>query len=106
MTAKLNVVRKKELVRTVNVTRSEIEAALGVWDKNAHEWLNADPRQRAVRYNNKYYPPKEIARLTIELKDRLPSGHLQSHGLTVENTKNCFEALGFDYLYASDSSVI
>ena len=102
MTAVLKVVRKGEEVRRVNVTRSDIEAALRVWDQNPHEWRTARANERAIRFGNRYYPPKEIARIAVELKEELPVGHLQSHELTVNNTKICFEKLSFDYCYPDD----
>lgn len=101
MRANLKVVRNKELVRWVSITKNDIEAAFVEWDKNPHPWRTADKRQRAVRYNNKCYPPKEIARLAIELKEGLPVGQLQRDGLTAEETKNALERLGFQYIYAS-----
>lgn len=101
MKANLKVVRNKDLVRWVSVTKNDIEAAFVEWDKNPHPWRTADERQRAVRYNNKCYPPKEIARLAIEIKEGLPIGQLQRDGLTAEETKNALERLGFKYIYAS-----
>jgi len=103
MTAVLKVVRKEEVVRCVNVSRSDIEAAFRAWDQNPHEWRTARANERAIRFGNRDYPPKEIARIAIELKEKLPIGHLQSHGLTVNNTKICFEKLSFDYRYACDT---
>lgn len=101
MGANFKVVRNKKLVRWVRVTKHDIEVAFVEWDKNPHPWRTASKRQRAVRYKDKCYPPKEIARLAIELKEGLPIGQLQRDGLTVEETKNVLERLGFKYIYAS-----
>ncbi len=101
MRANFKIVRNKELVRWVSVTKHDIEIAFVEWDKNPHSWRTASKRQRAVRYKGKCYPPKEIARLAIELKEGLPIGQLQRDGLTAEETKKVLERLGFKYIYAS-----
>ena len=83
-----------------NITANDINRAIA--ERRNAPSFRASGRRNAVRVDGKCYDPKDIARVTVELKAGLQIGELRSRGLTVENTAKTYRELKFEYIRASN----